>query len=403
MIVSVFLNSVFIFFPFLCYFIYIVYSKVTYEKERMIFLDLALFSSFYFCIRFNETSLIQLALLNIPVLLSLGKKRYITSVILSVGISFVLSNYYGINVFVFLIQYILINVFVIFTKIKIYNIFAVIKIIFLLIIIVFWNNDFNASSLGYAFILIVITYFMLYISTMMFNKLDLVVKMYGSLREVSREKKLYESLFKITHEIKNPLAVCKGYLDMLDVSNPDKTSRYAGIINQEIDRTLLLLKDFSSVSNLKMEKSFIDINVLLEDVCDEAKLILKNNIVFDYKLNDEEIYVDGDYNRLKQVFINVIKNAKEAIETKGKVSLKTKLFKNNYVIIIKDNGVGMNKEVEQKIGTAFYTTKKNGTGLGVCFSKEIIERHSGSIKYLSKEGKGTAVIITLPIKKASAN
>ena len=70
-------------------------------------------------------------------------------------------------------------------------------------------------------------------------------------------------------------------------------------------------------------------------------------------------------------------------------------------ITIKDNGVGMDKETSKKIGTAFYTTKKNGTGLGVCFSREIVEKHNGTIEYFSKQGKGTMVKIILPINKTS--
>ena len=66
---------------------------------------------------------------------------------------------------------------------------------------------------------------------------------------------------------------------------------------------------------------------------------------------------------------------------------------------ISDNGIGMDKSTKDKIGTAFYTTKSNGTGLGVCFSKEIIEKHKGTMKYISKKGYGTTVKITLPIKK----
>lgn len=404
MIASVLLNLIYLFFPLLCYFIYIVYSKVTYEKEKMVFFDLALFSSFYFCARFGKLSFASAILLNIPILLSIYKRRLGPAAILSIGISFILSNFYEINFFVMIIQYVLMLILGFFTKFRINNIFMMVKFPFWLLIVILSPNEIiNINNFWYALIFWILIYLVLYVIILFFNKIEVIVKMYSSLKDISREKKLYESLFKITHEIKNPLAVCKGYLDMFDINNPSKASRYAGIINQEIDRTLLLLKDFSDISKLKIDKSPIDISMLLEDVCDEAKLILKNNIIFKYKISDDEVYINGDYNRLKQVFINVIKNAKEAIEKKGEVTLKARSFNNTYVITIKDNGIGMSKEDENKIGTAFYTTKKNGTGLGVCFSKEIIAKHDGAMKYISKEGKGTSVIITLPINKTSVS
>lgn len=223
--------------------------------------------------------------------------------------------------------------------------------------------------------------------------------MFYSLNELTKEKKLYESLFKITHEIKNPIAVCKGYLDMFNISDEKKANKYINIINQEIDRTLLLLNDFSNVSKMKVDKSLIDINMLIEDVCDETALMFDDKIKFKYSISDDEIYINGDYNRLKQVFINVIKNAKESIKDKGCVFLDTKIKKDKYYIYVKDSGIGMDKQTLENIGTAFYTTKKDGTGLGVCLSKEIINKHNGSIQYFSNKKKGTTVQICLPILK----
>ena len=82
-----------------------------------------------------------------------------------------------------------------------------------------------------------------------------------------------------------------------------------------------------------------------------------------------------------------------------KIVLSTKV-RNNYLIIeVKDNGIGMDKDVLEKIGENFYTTKTNGTGLGVSLSKEIINLHGGSLSYKSKKNIGTTAIIKLPIKK----
>ncbi len=403
MVASIFLSLIYLLFPLCCYFLSLVYSKATYEEEKMIFLDLALFSSYYFCSKFGDFPLATCFLINVPLLLSIYKKRTFPSVVLSISTALFISSAYQMPYYLSLIQYLIIFALGYLSKYKLINIFVIVKVLFGILIALFIpNNVINLRVLGWAFILWGLMYLVFYIIIKFYDKVETIVKMYSSLKEITKEKKLYESLFKITHEIKNPLAVCKGYLDMFDINNPKKATRYVGIINQEIDRTLLLLKDFSNVSKLNIEKSIMEITVLLEDVCDEASMIFKNEIKFKSFIKDDEIYISGDYNRLKQVLINVIKNAKEAIADNGCVELKSRTFKNKYIITIKDNGCGMNKDTINKIGTAFYTTKKNGTGLGVCFSKEIIERHGGIMEYISKEGKGTTVKITLPINKTAA-
>lgn len=404
MMTSVFLSLIYLFFPLLCYFVYVFYSKTIYEKEKVVFFDLTLFSSYYLCSKFGNLSLITSFLINIPFIIALYKKRIGSSIILGFVISIYLSNIFNVNMCIFIINYLIIFVISFFTNFKLSNIFTIVNFIFELLIIIFFQNKVvNFNMLKYFIAVGIITYFLFRFIILLYSKIEVIVKMYHSLEEITKEKTLYESLFKITHEIKNPLAVCKGYLDMIDIKNPSKANKYIGIIDQEIDRTLVLLKDFSNVSKIKVEKNEMDITMLLEDVCDESKLIFKNNMVFNYSICNEEVYINGDYNRLKQVLVNVIKNAKEAIKSNGIVSLETKKIKNNYVILIKDNGIGINKEDLKKVGTAFYTTKKNGTGLGVCFSKEIIEKHNGVMLYSSKPGKGTSVKIILPIMKTSSS
>lgn len=399
---SVLLNFIYIFFPLCCYFIYLVYSKVIDEKEKLIFLDLALFSSYYFCIKFGNLPQIASFLINIPLLLAIYKKRMFPTITLSVAAALFLASVYQINIYAFLLQYFTIIVLSLFSKIKVKNVFIICKSLFGILVAIFMPNEtININNLGYMILLWILMYLTFYLIILFYDKVEKIVKAYSSLNDITKGKKLYESLFKITHEIKNPLAVCKGYLDMFDINNPSKANKYAGIINQEIDRTLLLLKDFSDVSKLSVEKCEMDICLLLEDVCDEANLILKSGIDFSYDISGNEVLIMGDYNRLKQVFINVIKNAKEAIEKSGRIQLNGKKSRNKYIITIKDTGIGMDKETSKKIGTAFYTTKKNGTGLGVCFSKEIIEKHDGTMQYFSKYKKGTIVKITLPINKAS--
>lgn len=399
MVVSVFLNFIYLLFPLACYFLYLVYSKVSFEEEKYLFLDLAIFSSYYICNRFGDVSLVYTFIINVPLLIALYKKRLIPSIFLSFCIAVFLSETYTANLSLLLLEYFLIFILSFSTKYKTINIFFILKVLFVIITLLLTPKQvITLSRLTYDIVTLIVMYATFNFIILFYKKAETTVNMYYSLESITKEKKLYESLFKITHEIKNPLAVCKGYLDMFDIKNTKKANKYINIINQEIDRTLMLLKDFSDVSKMNIEKNVMDVTMLMEDVCDEVSLAFIGNVKFKHSFSDEEILMDGDYNRLKQVLINLIKNAKESIKDSGMVILEGKLINKNYVINIRDNGQGMDKETSNKIGTAFYTTKKNGTGLGVCLSKEIVERHGGTITYFSKESKGTTVRITIPIK-----
>jgi signal transduction histidine kinase len=259
------------------------------------------------------------------------------------------------------------------------------------------------NKLDYIYILFYCVLFAIisYLIITLIDNSESVIELNGTIKRLEKEKLLRNSLFKITHEIKNPIAVCKGYLDMMDTNNTKQVSRYVPIIKQEINRTLTLMTDFLSLTKLKINKNVLDITALLEDVCYDIEILSDiNKIDFEYKIPDEEIYIDGDYDRLKQVLINIIKNSIEAIDSskKGNIKLSVKIEKKHINIIIKDNGLGMNEETLKRVGEAFFTTKQNGTGLGIKLSKEIIEGHDGEIIYDSKEGKETTATIRLPIK-----
>lgn len=222
-----------------------------------------------------------------------------------------------------------------------------------------------------------------------------------AIKELEKEKVLRTSLFKLTHEIKNPLAVCKGYLDMLDLNNKDKILKYIPIIKGEIERTLTLMDDYLDYTKVKIQKEEVDIYLLLNDIIESLELFFKENkINLEYSVPDDELYLRVDYNRIKQVIVNILKNATEARDINKEeliIKIRTRVTKNYFKIIIEDNGIGMDKDVLEQVTDLFFTTKKNGTGLGTSLSKEIVELHGGKIKYLSEVGIGTTVIINLPI------
>ena len=187
---------------------------------------------------------------------------------------------------------------------------------------------------------------------------------------------------------------------MLDLDNKISSIKYVNIIKGEIERTLVLMDDFLDYTKVKVNKNIMDVNYLLEDTVSSLSSLFKNKEVkTNFKIKDEEVYINGDYNRLKQVLVNIFKNSIEA-KKKGKkpsIKLRTKKIDGNYIITISDDGIGMDMEELNNIGKAFYTTKLKGTGLGVLLSKEIIELHEGKLIYTSAKGSGTSVDIVLPI------
>ena len=111
------------------------------------------------------------------------------------------------------------------------------------------------------------------------NQAENIINMHIKYRQIVKEKQIQTSLFKITHEIKNPIDVCKGYLDMYDENNLEKTKKYIPIIKEEIDRVLILLEDFLSMNKQKINKDILDINkdyiVRTSDKVDTRKKIIK--------------------------------------------------------------------------------------------------------------------------------
>ena len=178
--------------------------------------------------------------------------------------------------------------------------------------------------------------------------------------------------------------------------------KYLNIVREEIKRTLNVINDFSFFSKEKvLEKEELDLNYLLEDITKIIKPLIEEKNGKIILLGEDECYLKGDYKRLKQAFINIVKNAVESALSNLKIIIKLKNNSNNYEITIEDNGCGMTKEELNHIFDDFYTTKGLGKGLGVSYTKEIIELHDGKIKYKSEKGIGTIVIITLPKEKKS--
>lgn len=377
------LDIIYVFTPFLLYILSSIYSYTINEKENMTILTFTILTSFYLIGRFGLTPYDNvLLLINLPLLLAYYKKQDKLVIFISLLLSIYYMLYFKVNL---LILYTLL--YIVNKKITKKNVLFI-SYVFLYLLIILITRKYSAVILY--FFVVIISYIILKLLKLCEN----FVQLNNKVQQFEQEQQIKNNLFKITHEIKNPIAVCKGYLDMFDINNK-KHLKYIPIIKDEIERTLFLLEDFLSMNKIKINKDILDINCLIEDVVNSFIPIFKSKkIQYKIKLCEDELFTFGDYNRLNQVLTNIIKNALESFD-RGVIKITTK-FEKDIIIIIQDNGCGMDKQMLERIKEPFYTTKKRGTGLGVSLSYEIIEAHNGNIVYNSKIDKGTTVKITLP-------
>ena len=395
-------NIIFISFPLMFCLLCQTYHQTVNNKKNKLYLDVALFSAFYFILKFGLRPPLYgtILFLNVPLVIAYYKKRVIDCILLSFCI--ILYSYsLGIPILFLLCEYTL--YYIIYRqssnekKRVIYLLTMKCFFYILIIFTIYYNLSSNIilQQLTLLIAFLIVAKFTIYL----FDRVEEILSLHSKFKELEKEKQLRESLFKITHEIKNPIAVCKGYLDMFDVNQIEHSRKYIPILKEEIARVLILLEDFLSINKIKVKKEIMDINLLLEQIHHNFLPILEaRGIDAEFTYQEDELFILGDYNRLSQVLINIVKNSIEAIPENSHGNIKVFIEMNNVdlKINVEDNGKGMSKEELSKIKEPFFTTKTKGTGLGIYLSNEIIKEHDGTIQYTSKEGKGTKVTLTFP-------
>ena len=385
---NLFENIVFSFiillFPVLCYLFYIVSDKNINEKKRHYVFDFILLSIFYVVTKFNFNSIYKFLLLSIPIFISFKKNLLLTKYLLLSSI-LLLANGKSILPFIVL-ELLFIYLFNKNNEVKKY-------ILIMIIGMLIYTLLFDLSNIIFNCIFMIIFSLLSNIITYTIIKGEDVIDYHIEYNDLKKENEIRRSLFKISHEIKNPLAVLKAYIDIFDYNDKEKTKRYIKIISGEIDKMLLLLQDFLLVNKDNINFDIMDVNLLLEEL--SKSLFDLHKLKVELNIDDEEIYINGDYNRLTQVLTNMVKNSYEA--NASKVSIKSYLNQHNVIIEVIDNGEGIGKSLSSKIFEPFFTTKKDGTGLGVPLSNEIVEAHGGTLVYLDNKDKGTIAKISLPI------
>ncbi|WP_100373405.1 PAS domain S-box protein [Bacillus sp. FJAT-45037] len=197
----------------------------------------------------------------------------------------------------------------------------------------------------------------------------------------------------IAHEIRNPLTTLKGFFQLTE----QQLEPYRDVLMQEINQINDIIEELLLVARPRaIQKERINVSRLaiecLREVDTEATL---KDIQINLTSHDPT-YIKGVPHQLKQVFINLFKNAIEAMEMHGTLTLKITNTKDFLQFIVKDNGIGMAQEELAKLGEPYYSTKIKGTGIGLMVCYKVIENHKGHLSIESKIGWGTEVTIHLP-------
>lgn len=207
----------------------------------------------------------------------------------------------------------------------------------------------------------------------------------------------------VSHEINNPLAIMKNYIYIISkkrLKPDDPNQQFLKIIDGEIDRSARIIQQFNDFYKGSRDINLEEIDPLLplREVIDFCKVAAEEK-----GISVEEELVEGgkvmaDRDKLKQVFLNLIKNAVEAIPNKGRITIKACKTDGKINISISDTGTGIKKEHLKNIFDPFFSTKGiKGTGLGLSVTYGIVKNFNGDIEAESEEGEGTTFKVRLPV------
>ena len=225
-----------------------------------------------------------------------------------------------------------------------------------------------------------------------------------------------EELGKLTgelaHEIKNPLSTIKINLKLtaeeLEGANLDKTDqrftralRKIAVIQKETDRLERILDGFLRyVGRTELQLASVDVNSLISDMIDfYSPQAHSHSIIIRQQLYDRPLVCKADEGMLKQAILNLFINAQQAMSDGGELLIRTDRRRKDAVIQISDTGSGIAPDKLPHIFDAYYSSRPQGSGLGLPTAKKIVEAHNGTITVDSEPGKGTSFTIILPLQR----
>jgi signal transduction histidine kinase len=224
---------------------------------------------------------------------------------------------------------------------------------------------------------------------------------------MQRMRSLEQVGAKVAHELKNPLAAIKSLLQLEEEAiagdgvapryDAERSRRRIEVMSREVARMEAVLRDYLSFSR-PLEDLRVGV-VDLSEVADAVVLLLEGRAAeagVRLSRTGERVRSGGDARRLEEALLNVASNAIEATPAGGAVVVHTERREDGAAIVVHDTGKGMSPSVLEKLGTPFFTTRREGTGLGVVLARAVLAQHGGRLEYASRAGEGTIATLALP-------
>ncbi|WP_054943046.1 two-component system sensor histidine kinase NtrB [Paenibacillus ihuae] len=204
----------------------------------------------------------------------------------------------------------------------------------------------------------------------------------------------------ITHEIRNPMAVVRGFLQLMREKSPEELDSYYQIVMDELDRANGIINDFLSLAQSRIsDKEEVQLHLIIEELGPLiwADANLRGQSV-ELSLSPSLPLLKLNVREIKQLILNLARNGMEAMDAKGVLTLETQLNGNKVELMIMDTGSGIPQDKLGNLFIPFFTTKNHGTGLGLPLCLSIAERHNGTIKVDSVPGRGTVFTVAFPFE-----
>ena len=219
---------------------------------------------------------------------------------------------------------------------------------------------------------------------------------------LARARSLEQVGARVAHELKNPLSAVKA-LVQLGVRNPDEARSHERlqVVEKEVARMQEILQEYLSFTR-PLQDVRLQLTALGPLVADTLLVLSARADHGGVQLSSQgDATVEVDPRRLKEALLNLVANAIEATPPGGEVAVEARPAGDQAEIVVRDTGSGMSPETLRRLGTPFFTTREDGTGLGVVLARSVVAQHGGSMRYQSEPGKGTTVIASLPAQPAS--
>jgi PAS domain S-box-containing protein len=234
-----------------------------------------------------------------------------------------------------------------------------------------------------------------------FADLTEIMKIRKEIKSKERLATIGEFVARIAHEIRNPLfgmtAICQIFSMELQL-NDDHKKLMDSMINEAWRLKQLVEELLVCSRELKLTKNKCDLVKLVNDTLFENDVYMSEKLIsIEKKIPYDDLTVDMDQEKIKQVIINLLKNAVEASSKQGAITISVMKDEQTITFSISDSGHGIPENINDKIFEVFYTTKKHGTGLGLSICKNIIAAHGGSLLARNRTEGGATFVFTLPV------